>query len=73
MATMGLAAGTAAYAALVVERSRATRVLVGVAALVALGLDLVADQHGPALTAGLAAGALVAVVVRRPGPRARAA
>lgn len=66
MATMGLAAGTAAYAALAVDRSRAARVLVEVIALVALGLDLAGDQHGPALTAGLVAGAGVVLILRRP-------
>jgi membrane associated rhomboid family serine protease len=73
MATMGLASGTAAYAALALDRSRATRVLVGVVALVALGLDLAGDQHGPALTAGLAAGCALALLARRPGTRSTAA
>ena len=69
MATMGLVSAVAAYAALGPDGSRVTRVLVGVVALVALWLDLVPDQHGPALTAGLVAGVALALLGRAQEPR----
>lgn len=67
MATMCTAAATAAFVALGREGSRPSRIALGVLALVALGLDLVPDQHGPATTAGLLVGTALALLARRPG------